>query len=117
MQKRDGGNASIQSQLRGGLCHFVSPDPPNFGGWPFQPPNWGMKSSPFSPTMFVVRGEMVGIKEWWVQKANVRGSPPAILQKGKGMWGHKGGKTLTKGIEKRDWDEKEKDQKQKRRKG
>ena len=57
---------------------------------------------------------MVGTK-----KANVRGSPPAILQKGKGMRGHKGGKTLTKGIEKRDWDEKEKekDQKQKRRKG
>ena len=37
--------------------------------------------------------------------------------KGKGMRGHKGGKALTKGIEKRDWDEKEKDQKQKRRKG
>ena len=100
-----------------GFAILSAQNPNIWGGGHSNPAKWGVKSPPpFSPFMFVVGGEMVGVNEWWVQEANVRESPPAILQKGKGMRGHKGGKPLTKGIEK-GWGCKEKDQKQKRRKG
>ena len=92
--------------MRGGLCHFVSPDPPYLGGGHSNPQNWGGEITPIFTHHVCCEGRdgwnkrMVGTKSK-CERVSTSNSEKKLR---KGMKGHKGGNALTKGNEKRDGD-------------